>query len=381
MAADDSSLLSFAPSGSPPIRPTRATRRSAGPRFVVTYGARRERGAARRPPAAALLDGPSAEPRFQISDTSLKTQQVFGIDVDGWKAGRGSRLRGRRARLPAREPGATSPPGTYRVQALLHRYETFHRADGHTVKLPMDRGEGQQWSKAPGNLYSTPREVTIDPAKAETIAYRARPGDPADPGSADHEVRQAREDPERAALEVLGPADVPRRARPAARGLRHAPGRALPARHLPRPLPDTIDGFREEPPDPNLKPDYSERFHLAGYNRIQQEYALPVLQGLDRARLPALAARRDPAREPVLRRLLRGELGEPRPVRRRDHLRADPLPREEVPGARRRLGAVHVRRLDRRLGGARRADVLPRRVQRLLGRPAPTRSTSAPTPW
>jgi hypothetical protein len=35
-------------------------------------------------------------------------------------------------------------------------------------------------------------------------------------------------------------------------------------------VPD-FDGFRTTPPDPNLKPDYSERFHLAGYNRIEQE--------------------------------------------------------------------------------------------------------------
>ena len=62
------------------------------------------------------------------------------------------------------------PPGRYQVQALLHRYETFRRGDGHVVKLPMDRGEGQQWSKAPGNLYSTPREIAIDPGKPETFA-------------------------------------------------------------------------------------------------------------------------------------------------------------------------------------------------------------------
>ena len=47
------------------------------------------------------------------------------------------------------------------VQALLHRYETFRRSDGHTVKLPMDRGEGQQWNRAPGNLYSTPQKITV----------------------------------------------------------------------------------------------------------------------------------------------------------------------------------------------------------------------------
>src|SRR6185503_19758096 len=64
---------------------------------------------------------------------------------------------------------ASLKPGKYWIQALLHRYETFKRSDGHTVKLPMDRGEGQQWSLAPGNLYSTPRKISIDPGKPETI--------------------------------------------------------------------------------------------------------------------------------------------------------------------------------------------------------------------
>ena len=39
-----------------------------------------------------------------------------------------------------------------------------------------------------------------------------------------------------------------------------------------------FDGFRTTPPDPNLKPDYSERFHLSGYNRIQQEQAYAFYQ-------------------------------------------------------------------------------------------------------
>jgi hypothetical protein len=38
-------------------------------------------------------------------------------------------------------------------------------------------------------------------------------------------------------------------------------------------FPADIGGFRPEPPDPNLKPDFSARFNLAGYNRIQQEQA------------------------------------------------------------------------------------------------------------
>ena len=43
-------------------------------------------------------------------------------------------------------------------------------------------------------------------------------------------------------------------------------------------FPTGFDDFRTTPPDPNLKPDYSERFHLAGYNRIQQEEAYKEYQ-------------------------------------------------------------------------------------------------------
>ena len=54
------------------------------------------------------------------------------------------------------------PPGDYYVQAVLNVYQTFHRADGKTVKLAPDRGEGQHWNLAPGNLYSKPVKVHID---------------------------------------------------------------------------------------------------------------------------------------------------------------------------------------------------------------------------
>ncbi|MFQ5790557.1 MAG: alpha/beta hydrolase-fold protein, partial [Acidobacteriota bacterium] len=38
-------------------------------------------------------------------------------------------------------------------------------------------------------------------------------------------------------------------------------------------FPHTFSGFREEPPDPDLEPEYSERFSWEGYNRTVQEYA------------------------------------------------------------------------------------------------------------
>jgi hypothetical protein len=35
----------------------------------------------------------------------------------------------------------------------------------------------------------------------------------------------------------------------------------------------TFGGFRTTPPDENLIPDTSERFHITGYNKIQQQEA------------------------------------------------------------------------------------------------------------
>src|SRR5215467_9370605 len=81
------------------------------------------------------------EPRFQISE-GLESQQMFGADVEN---ARTAVIDASTIGYP-RETLADVPAGEYYVQAVLNRYETFHRADGHTVKLPMDEGEGQQWN-------------------------------------------------------------------------------------------------------------------------------------------------------------------------------------------------------------------------------------------
>ena len=66
---------------------------------------------------------------------------------------------------------AELPAGTYSVQALLHVYTKFERADGHTVWLPMDRGEGQQFHLAPGNLVSEPQTVALDPGRGFALEF------------------------------------------------------------------------------------------------------------------------------------------------------------------------------------------------------------------
>jgi hypothetical protein len=62
-----------------------------------------------------------------------------------------------------------SAPGTYNVQAVLNIYQTFHRADGHTVKLHADHGEGQQWNRSPGNLYSKPQKIEVGASSVTTL--------------------------------------------------------------------------------------------------------------------------------------------------------------------------------------------------------------------
>jgi hypothetical protein len=54
--------------------------------------------------------------------------------------------------------------------------------------------------------------------------------------------------------------------------------------------PSDFGGFRTEPPDPNLEPDYSERFRLEGYNIIQQQEAYDFYQKWISADFPRFLA-------------------------------------------------------------------------------------------
>ncbi len=218
-----------------------------------------------------ISNDPSQEPRFQISD-GLTTQLIFGIDVDGLAPGENAIFDGSVLGYPI-DSLNDIPPGRYRVQALLHKYETFHRADGHVVKLPMDRGEGQHWNRAPGNLYNEPVEVRIDAEKDETIAIvmdRAIPpiADPPTTKYIKHVEIQSRlltefwGRPMHLGAHVLVP-----------EGFDGHPEARYPLMVFHGHFPYTFGGWREEPPDPNFESEYSARFDLDGYNRIVQEQA------------------------------------------------------------------------------------------------------------
>ena len=126
------------------------------PYFSVTYKGNNEKLDGRL--LIMLSKNDKAEPRFQIVD-GPESQLVFGMDAEEWEAGKPIVVDGSNAFGYPIESLSDVPAGDYFVQVLFHKYETFKKADGHVVKLPMDRGEGQQWNLAPGNLYSTPQKI------------------------------------------------------------------------------------------------------------------------------------------------------------------------------------------------------------------------------
>jgi hypothetical protein len=211
------------------------------------------------------------EPRFQIND-GPGGQLVFGTDINGLEPGKSAAVDAAVFGYPL-ESIAEIPRGRYFVQALIHRYETFHRSDGHTVKLPMDRGEGQHWNRAPGNLYSLPKNVLIDPRKEGVIRLIMDQAIPSIPPPEDTKyIKHVRIEsklltefwgrPMHLGACVLLP-----------EGFETHPDARYPLIINHGHFPYTFSGFREEPPEPDLEPDYSERFHWKGYNRTQQEYA------------------------------------------------------------------------------------------------------------
>jgi enterochelin esterase-like enzyme len=215
-----------------------------------------------------LSNDPSEEPRMQINP-SLKSQMVFGVTVDGWKPGVPATI-GDNAQGYPRASLKQVPPGEYTVQAVLNVYETFHRSDGKTVKLAPDRGEGQHWNIAPGNLLSKPQLVRLGPGAAPIDISLSDVIPPIKPEPDTKYVRHIRIQ-SRLLTKFWGrPIDlsaiviVPE-------GFDTHPQSHYPLIVFHDHFVSSLNDFRETPPDDNLKPDYSDRFHLPGYNRIQQQ--------------------------------------------------------------------------------------------------------------
>jgi len=218
-----------------------------------------------------LSTDPSAEPRFQISD-GPGTQLVFGKDVENWTPGQ--QMHFGRAEFGYPIPSlAKVPAGDYYVQVLLHTYETFERADGHTVKLPMDNGEGQQWNRSPGNLLSDPVKITFDPKrKAANILTLSEAIPPIEEPEDSEYIKHIKIRSELLSdfwgrdmylgAHVLLP-----------KGWEENKDVKYPLAIMHGHFPSDFGGWRTMPPDDSEPCEYSARFGVDCYNKVVQQEA------------------------------------------------------------------------------------------------------------
>lgn len=213
----------------------------------------------------------ASEPRFQISD-ALTTQIILGKNVEQWAIGTTQSIAEEAYGFP-KERLSQIPSGDYYVQVLLHKYETFKLKNGKVVKLPMDRGEGQHWNLAPGNIYSKPIKIHFDPKNTEVVQLTIDQIIPPIIEPTDSKYIKHIKIQSKLLTEFWG--------RPMYLGAHILLPEGFDThQNVKYPLaiyhghfPSDISGFSTTPPNPNLIPDTSARFNITGYNKIQEEEA------------------------------------------------------------------------------------------------------------
>ena len=222
----------------------------SGVRFEIVVD-----GAVRQEPVDGRIilivsDDNSSEPRFQRL-RSPDAPAVYGVDVDGLAPGQPAIINADTRGWPL-ESVSEIPAGDYYVQAVLNVYTTFQRADGHTIKAHMDRWEGQQWNRSPGNLVSEVQRVRIEPTSSAPIRVTlSQVIPPIDPPEDTKYVKHIKfrsdilsewwgHDMHLGAVVVLP------------EGFDEHPDAQYPTLYWHGHFPRTFSGFQETPPDPSL---------------------------------------------------------------------------------------------------------------------------------
>ncbi len=347
---------------------TAPTQSAPGSRFEVTFPKSRSSTPLAGRLVLLLSKDVTREPRTHVAENEmLASPYLFGVNVDQLAPGQAAVVDDHAFGWPAARL-ADLPAGDYYVQAVLNRYETFHLADGRTLQLPPERGEGQQWATKPGNLYSTPAKLHVDPAHPQTFNLALDQEVPPVAEKADTEfVKHIRIRSE--LLSKFWGRDVYLGAHVLLpKGFESHPNSHYPLMVFHGHFPEDISEFRVEPPDPNLKPMYSNRFHLEGYNRIEQQEAYASYQKWMSADFPRFLVVEIQHANPyyddsyAVNSANLGPYG--------DAINKELIPEIERAFSRHRrgLGPVHVWRVNRRLGGACHPGVLPGHVQRRVCR-------------
>ena len=239
-------------------------------KFVIIYPTEQDGNILEGRVLLMLAKSDESEPRFQITYQN-HTGLIYGVDALGKKPKGGVVIDGTVFGYPI-ESLDNIPAGEYWVQGLLHTYETFNLKTGHTVKLPMDNGEGQKWNRSPGNRYSIPKKVFLDPDKKKyvkiTLDQVIPPIEPPEDTKYIKHIQMQSKlltefwgRPIYLGAHVLLP-----------EGFDEHPEAKYPLMIFHGHYPHDFGGFRTEPPDPDLEPKYSARFDWEGYNKTVQEY-------------------------------------------------------------------------------------------------------------
>ncbi|MEO1262009.1 MAG: hypothetical protein AAFZ15_24610 [Bacteroidota bacterium] len=212
-----------------------------------------------------------SEPRRQIDD-GVQTAQVFGVNANKLAPGQAVEIGASVFGYPLRSINLL-PPGEYYIQGFLNRYDTYNLSTGHSVKLPASWAAGQRFNNEPGNLYSRPQKVMIDPdkgGKIEIVLTEKLPdvSKPVDSKYIKHiEIKSEK-------LSAFWGRDMYLGAHVLLpHGFDEHPEAKYPLMVFHGHFPYDFGGFRPEAPDYNMEPDFSPRFNIRGYNIIQQEEA------------------------------------------------------------------------------------------------------------
>jgi hypothetical protein len=221
-----------------------------------------------------LSDNDRSEPRFQVKDDP-DTQLMFGADVEDWDASKAFVLNAKNSFGYPIMHLADLPAGEYYVQALFHQYQTFRRADGHTVKLPPDRGEGQNFRIAPGNLYSKVQKIYINPKAKSKIQIALTERNPPMPAHSSDTRYLKHEQIRSERLSKFWGTDMFLGANILLpEGFEEHPEARYPLVVFHGHFAAEFGGFSETPPPADMDTtDYSERFNIYGYNKIVAQEA------------------------------------------------------------------------------------------------------------
>ena len=290
------------------------------------------------------------EPRFHVVNRRAP-QPFFGIDVEALAPGGRAVFDETVLGYPLQSLRDV-PADDYYVQAVLNRYTTFHRSDGHVVKLHMDQWEGQKWNRSPGNLYSRPEKIHLDPKKRATFRIElTEKVPPIEPPKDTQWIKHVKiksdlvsafwgTDMYVGAAVLLPP------------GFDAHPDARYPVAYLQGHFAPTFTRFRSQPPESGRRGQQSAYDFYRDWSSGSLPNMLVVLL-------------QDP--NPFYDDAYAVNSAKPRSLWRRADRRAHPRSRREVPRDRRALVPHDIWRLDGWLACARGASLLPGLLQWRLG--------------